>query len=94
MRLDAAAILCVNPVCLGRVAGSVTPTVPTVPRRAPPLQVHLALDTSGAGGHMSVRAFVSRALGIGGRELARELLEVDCEVRGGEAERVSIDLLR
>ena len=57
-------------------------------------QVHLALDTSGAGGHMSVRAFVSRTLGLGGRELAREFLEVDCEVRGGEAERVSIDLLR
>ena len=51
----------------------------------PRLQVHVALDTSGAGGHMSVRAFVSRGLGLGGQQLAREFLEVDCEVRGGEA---------
>lgn len=55
--------------------------------------VHLALDTSGQGGHMSVRAFVSRSLSIGGRELAREFLEVECEVRAGEAERVGMDLL-
>lgn len=41
-----------------------------------PNPVHLALDTSGSGGHMGVRAFVSRALSIGGRELAREFLEV------------------
>lgn len=41
-----------------------------------PNPVHLALDTSGAGGRMGVRAFVSRALSIGGRELAREFLEV------------------
>jgi hypothetical protein len=56
--------------------------------------VHVALDTSGAGGHMSVRAFVSRGLGLGGQQLAREFLEVDCEVRGGEAERLSVDLMR
>jgi translation initiation factor 3 subunit F len=59
-----------------------------------PNPVHLALDTSGQGGRMGVRAFVSRALSIGGRELAREFLEVDCEVRGTEAERVGLDLLR
>lgn len=41
-----------------------------------PNPVHLALDTSGQGGRMGVRAFVSRALSIGGRELAREFLEV------------------
>ncbi|KAL4428083.1 hypothetical protein ABPG75_002172 [Micractinium tetrahymenae] len=58
-----------------------------------PNPVHLALDTSGQGGRMGVRAFVSRALAIGGRELAREFLEVDCEVRAGEAERVGTDLL-
>lgn len=57
--------------------------------------VHLALDTSGGqDGHMGVRAFVSRALSIGGVELAREFLEVDCEVRSTEAERVGLDLLR
>lgn len=37
--------------------------------------MHLALDTSGQGGRMGVRAFVSRALGLGGNELAREFLE-------------------
>lgn len=59
-----------------------------------PNPVHLALDTSGQGGTMSVRAFVSCALSIGGRELAREFSEVDCEVRSTEAERVGVDLLR
>lgn len=55
--------------------------------------VHVAVDTSGRGGRMSVRAFVSRALGIGGRELAREFLEVRgakfgvAERRFGVAER-------
>ena len=38
-------------------------------------QVHLALDTSGQGGRMGVRAFVSRTLGLSGNELAREFLE-------------------
>jgi len=48
------------------------------PRCCP--QVHLALDTSGQGGRMGVRAFVSRALGLGGNELAREFLEASLVV--------------
>lgn len=55
--------------------------------------LHLALDTSGQGGRMGVRAFVSRALALGGHELAREFLEVPCEVRPTEMEHVSEDLL-
>lgn len=47
------------------------------------LQVHLALDTSGQGGRMGVRAFVSRALGLGGNELAREFLEASLGWGGG-----------
>ena len=45
--------------------------------------MHLALDTSGQGGRMGVRAFVSRALGLGGNELAREFLEASLSGRGG-----------
>ncbi|KAI7845685.1 hypothetical protein COHA_000799 [Chlorella ohadii] len=58
-----------------------------------PNPVHLALDTSGQGGRMGVRAFVSRALGLGGNELAREFLEVECEVRSADVERIGVDVL-
>lgn len=56
--------------------------------------VHLTVDTGLSGGKMAVCGYVSRTLCIQGRELAREFLEVPCEVKTVEAERMGVDLLR
>lgn len=58
-----------------------------------PNPVHLTLDTSLQDGHMGVRAYVSKTLSIGGKELAREFQEVHCEVNRLEAEKAAGDLL-
>jgi translation initiation factor 3 subunit F len=58
-----------------------------------PNPVHLTLDTSLQDGHMGVRAYVSKTLSIGGKELAREFQEVHCEVNRIEAEKAAGDLL-
>lgn len=42
---------------------------------------------------MGVRAYVSKTLTIGGKELAREFQEVHCEVNRIEAEKAAGDLL-
>lgn len=55
--------------------------------------VHLIVDTTLQNDRMSIKAYVSRALTIQGRELAREFQEVPCEVRTVEAERAAGDLL-
>lgn len=61
---------------------------PTTALHAPPLQLHLVLDTSLAGDHVDVRAYASRALSLGDKALATEFVELPCEVLMGEAERV------
>lgn len=55
--------------------------------------VHLVVDTTLQDNRMSIKAFVSRALSVHGRELAREFQEVPCEVRTVEADRAGGDLL-
>ncbi len=55
--------------------------------------VHLVVDTTLQDNRMGIKAFVSRALTVRGRELAREFQEVPCEVRSVDAERAGGDLL-
>lgn len=58
-----------------------------------PNPVHLVVDTSLQNDRMAIKAFVSRALSLKGREVAREFQEVPCEVRAVEAERAGAELL-
>lgn len=55
--------------------------------------VHLIVDTTLQNDRLAVKAYVSRALSLQGRELAREFQEVSCEIKTVELERVAGDLL-
>jgi hypothetical protein len=58
-----------------------------------PSPVHLTVDTSLTGDRVAVRAYVSRALLLGGRALATEFVPVPSRVDYSDLERVGSDLM-
>jgi len=60
---------------------------------AGPSPVHLTVDTSLTGDRVAVRAYVSRALLLGGRALATEFVPVPSRVLYADLERVGADLM-
>ncbi|KAK9820279.1 hypothetical protein WJX72_008550 [[Myrmecia] bisecta] len=55
--------------------------------------VHLTVDTTLQNKQLSISAYVSRTLTLGKKALASEFLEVSCEVRTSEVEKVGVELL-
>jgi translation initiation factor 3 subunit F len=60
---------------------------------AGPSPVHLTVDTSLTGDRVAVRAYVSRALVLGGRALATEFVPVPLRILYADLERAGADLL-
>jgi translation initiation factor 3 subunit F len=85
------------------VAAGAPPATPAAAASAPgaaatqlpagPSPVHLTVDTSLTGDRVAVRAYVSRALLLGGRALATEFVPVPSRIDYLDLERVGADLM-
>lgn len=55
--------------------------------------IHLTVDTTLTDNQMRIATYVSRSLSLGDKQLATEFIEIPCQSRMIEAERIGVDLL-
>mmetsp|Transcript_14200 Transcript_14200/g.40249 ORF Transcript_14200/g.40249 Transcript_14200/m.40249 type:complete len:284 (+) Transcript_14200:165-1016(+) len=55
--------------------------------------IHLTVDTTLTDSQMRISTYVSRSLSLGDKQLATEFIEIPCQTRLIEAERIGVDLL-
>mmetsp|Transcript_35473 Transcript_35473/g.63280 ORF Transcript_35473/g.63280 Transcript_35473/m.63280 type:complete len:283 (-) Transcript_35473:80-928(-) len=58
-----------------------------------PSPIHLTVDTTMTNNQMKIATYISRSLTLGDKQLATEFIEVPCQTRMIEAERIGVDLL-